>query len=602
MGLFGALYTGVSGLNAQAQAQSTISENVSNVNTVGYKRVQTDFSTLVVESSPRAYSPGGVLTSTSYGITDEGTLQGTTSETDIGISGPGFIIVNQVANPTIQNEFLYTRAGKFTTDENKNLKNTAGYYLQGWKLDNLGNLPTANSSLVSLQTVNLDKIPGISVTTKNVTAYLQLPASSPIDPVADPSLGPLVTGSQQSQDVPVYDSLGVPQTVRLVFTHVGTNAWNLTINPGSYGNPPVANKVTNVLDNVGAPLSTPNQLGTPKVSGDQHLRVTFNSDGTLQDITNADTGTSVYNSDGTIKVRFDFSASGASPIQDVSFNFGQKNPVTRNPLVTTAATLFTSTTGTEISGIKGTVLGSVRNDPIGTPGGKQIVVQSINAGADFQIDIPIGGEVFRGVVSQTAPTATPINFVGLGSPVNGFTMTTDAGMLATAAAVKADLEQYFQTSGTATAFSVTGLPTQTPPGTSQKNSDFIGSTVTQDGVAYGVYKGININKEGVVIANFTNGESLPIYQLPLATFPNPNGLAPRTGNAYSKTRDSGELVLNQAGVAGIGQVFSRTLENSTVDIGTEFAKMIITQRAYNANTRVVSTSRDMLAELDRLVQ
>jgi len=95
---------------------------------------------------------------------------------------------------------------------------------------------------------------------------------------------------------------------------------------------------------------------------------------------------------------------------------------------------------------------------------------------------------------------------------------------------------------------------------------------------------------------------LPIYQLPLATFPNPNGLAPRTGNAYSKTRDSGELVLNQAGVAGIGQVFSRTLENSTVDIGTEFAKMIITQRAYNANTRVVSTSRDMLAELDRLVQ
>jgi flagellar hook protein FlgE len=599
MGLFGALYTGVSGLNAQAQAQSTISENVSNVNTVGYKRVQTDFSTLVVESSPRAYSPGGVLTSTSYGITDEGTLQGTTSETDIGISGPGFIIVNQVANPTIQDEFLYTRAGKFTTDENKNLKNTAGYYLQGWKLDNLGNLPTANSSLVSLQTVNLDKIPGISVTTKNVTAYLQLPASSPIDPIANPSTP--VVGSQQSQDIPVYDSLGVPQTVRLVFTHVGTNAWNLTINPGSYGNPPVANKVTNVLDNVGAPLSPPNQLGTPLVSGNQHLRVTFNNDGTLRDITNANTGTSVYNSDGTIKVRFDFSASGASPQQEVSFNLGQKNPTTPTisstnvniPIAT--STLFPSTTGGNISGIFGTVLGSVSNVAVSIP------ALPLNS---YQIDLTIGGETFRGIVANNAATATPINFVGLGSPVNGFTMTTAAAMLgpATPAAVKTDLDKYFQTSGTATAFSVTGLPTQTPPGTSQKNSDFIGSTVTQDGVAYGVYKGININKEGVVIANFTNGESLPIYQLPLATFPNPNGLAPRTGNAYSKTRDSGELVLNQAGVAGIGQVFSRTLENSTVDIGTEFAKMIITQRAYNANTRVVSTSRDMLAELDRLVQ
>jgi flagellar hook protein FlgE len=587
MGLFGALYTGVSGLNAQAQAQSTISENVSNVNTVGYKRVQTDFSTLVVESSPRAYSPGGVLTSTSYGITDEGTLQGTTSETDIGISGPGFIIVNQVANPTIQDEFLYTRAGKFTTDENKNLKNTAGYYLQGWKLDNLGNLPTTNSSLVSLQTINLDNIPGISVTTKNVTAYLQLPASSPIDPIANPSTP--VVGSQQSQDIPVYDSLGVPQTVRLVFTHVGTNAWNLTINPGSYGNPPVANKVTNVLDNVGAPLSPPNQLGTPLVSGNQHLRVTFNNDGTLRDITNANTGTSVYNSDGTIKVRFDFSASGASPQQEVSFNLGQKNPTTPTIGASTAAVPF-AVAATSITNIFGTVLGSVSN------------VAVTNISPNEQIDITIGGETFRGTVASGAAAGTAINFAGLGSPVNGFTMRTSGAAVPITATLLANLNALFQTTGTPTAFSVTGLPTETPPGTSQKNSDFIGSTVTQDGVAYGVYKGININKEGVVIANFTNGESLPIYQLPLATFPNPNGLAPRTGNAYSKTRDSGELVLNQAGVAGIGQVFSRTLENSTVDIGTEFAKMIITQRAYNANTRVVSTSRDMLAELDRLVQ
>ncbi|MFO0445643.1 MAG: flagellar basal body protein [Holosporales bacterium] len=54
MGLFGALYTGVAGLNAQSQAQSAISENVSNVNTVGYKKVETNFSTLVVESTPRS--------------------------------------------------------------------------------------------------------------------------------------------------------------------------------------------------------------------------------------------------------------------------------------------------------------------------------------------------------------------------------------------------------------------------------------------------------------------------------------------------------------------------------------------------------------------
>jgi flagellar hook protein FlgE len=356
MGLFGALYTGVSGLNAQAQAQSAISENVANVNTVGYKKVATNFSTLVVESSPRSYSPGGPFTSTNYQISEQGALQGTTSNTDIGISGDGFIIVNEAAVPGIKDEFFYTRAGKFTTDRDGYLKNTAGFYLQGWKLDSQGSKPTNNTSLISLQSVNIGSVPGKAIATTEATVEIQMPATSPIDSVADPSLG-LVSGSQQSSDIVVYDSLGIPQTVRMVWTHVGTNAWNLTINPGSYGNPPVANKVTNVLDTLGAPLSPPNQLGTPLVAGNQHLRVTFNNNGTLRDITNANTGTSVYNNtDSTVKIRFDFSASGANPQQDVSFDFGPKNLTTPTIGASTAAVPFAVATSS-ITGIFGTVLG-----------------------------------------------------------------------------------------------------------------------------------------------------------------------------------------------------------------------------------------------------
>lgn len=472
MGLFGALYTGVAGLNAQSQAQSAISENVSNVNTVGYKKVETNFSTLVVESTPRSYSPGGPFTSTNHRISEQGALQGTTSNTDIGISGNGFIVVNEAAVRGTTDEFFYTRAGKFTPDRDGYLRNTAGFYLQGWALDSLGNKPTNSTSLISLTTVNVGNIPGTSIATTKADVEIQIPAKSPIDAAGDPADG-FPVGSQQSSDIVVYDSLGIAQSVRLIWTHVGTNAWNLTINPGSYGNPPAPNKVTNVLDNNGTPLATANKLGTPLVSGDQYLKVTFNNDGTLKDITNNSTGNSVYNNgDGTVKIRFDFSASGANPQQDISFNFGPKNP---------------------------TVPGILK-------------------------------------------------------------------------------------------------------GLTQKDADYSVVKLTQDGVPYGTYKGVTINEKGIVSGQFTNGLSQPLYQLPLATFANPNGLTPETGNVYSQTREAGDLILRDAASGGSGKVLGATLENSTVDIGTEFAKMIITQRAYNANTRVVSTSRDMLSELDRLVQ
>jgi flagellar hook protein FlgE len=241
-----------------------------------------------------------------------------------------------------------------------------------------------------------------------------------------------------------------------------------------------------------------------------------------------------------------------------------------------------------ITGIFGTVLGSVSN----------VAVTTI--GPNERIDITIGGETFRGTVASGASAPTAINFVGQSSPVNGFTMTT-SDIVPSAATLQTNLNTLFQTAGIPTAFSVTGLP-GTLKGLTQQNSPYSVGVLKQDGVPYGTYKGVTIGEDGIVAAQFTNGQSQPLYKLPLATFANPNGLKPETGNVYGQTREAGDLVLRDAASGGAGKVLAATLENSTVDIGNEFAKMIITQRAYNANTRVVSTSRDMLAELDRLVQ
>ena len=134
MSLFGSLFSGVSGLTAQSQAMGMISDNVSNVNTVSYKGAAPKFSTLVTRSAAvSTYSPGGVRANTSYRIDQQGLLQGSNSPTDAAIDGAGFFVVN--SRPDGSGDQLYTRAGSFEQDFLGNLRNNAGFYLQGWALD-----------------------------------------------------------------------------------------------------------------------------------------------------------------------------------------------------------------------------------------------------------------------------------------------------------------------------------------------------------------------------------------------------------------------------------------------------------------------------------
>src|SRR4051812_16380173 len=122
MSLYGALFSGVAGLNAQSTKLSIISDNVSNVNTVGYKGGTTLFQTLVTgSSSSTSYSPGGVIGGTRQTTDQQGLLQTTSSPTDIAIQGAGLFVVNQTANG--RGQVLYTRAGFFTADSSGNFQN-----------------------------------------------------------------------------------------------------------------------------------------------------------------------------------------------------------------------------------------------------------------------------------------------------------------------------------------------------------------------------------------------------------------------------------------------------------------------------------------------
>lgn len=149
MGLFGALFAGVSGLGSQSNKIGIVSNNISNVNTVGFKQGGAAFNTLVVPSaSSGTFSPGGVLGNNRQLVNQQGLIQGTTSVTDVAISGGGLFVVNSKSDGT--GDTLYTRAGSFSQDASGNFVNAAGLFLQGLKVQtpalsvNPGNLSTIN--------------------------------------------------------------------------------------------------------------------------------------------------------------------------------------------------------------------------------------------------------------------------------------------------------------------------------------------------------------------------------------------------------------------------------------------------------------------------
>ena len=124
--------------------------------------------------------------------------------------------------------------------------------------------------------------------------------------------------------------------------------------------------------------------------------------------------------------------------------------------------------------------------------------------------------------------------------------------------------------------------------------------VNQNGAEVGELNSVSIDDQGYVIAAFTNGEERRLYKLPVATFANPAALDPRSGNVYASTDASGEFNLREAGTGGAGVVAPSALEAANVDIAEEFTKMIVTQRAYSANAKIINTTDEMLDELIRM--
>lgn len=123
---------------------------------------------------------------------------------------------------------------------------------------------------------------------------------------------------------------------------------------------------------------------------------------------------------------------------------------------------------------------------------------------------------------------------------------------------------------------------------------------TQNGYSSGTLDKISVDKQGKVVAQFTNGQTRALAQIVLNRFTNPDGLVNNGENHFIETVESGAPVSGAPTVNGLGRILSGTVEQSNVDLGKEFVDMIITQRAFQANSRAITTSDEMLQELVNL--
>lgn len=233
MTLFGTLFSGASGLTAQSRSLGMISDNVANVNTVGYKGAVAQFASLVTrQNSNVAYAPGGVRAVTAFNVTKQGLFQSTDSPTDAAISGAGFFVVNSLADS--RGEQLYTRAGSFLPDHLGNLRTPSGDYLQGWVLDADEQIVDINT----LSTVNVRAINGVATATTRVEIGANLDSTTaaftgPYNPgdMEDFAFSAGTSGVNPHfrRDLRIFDSLGQAHSLTMAFLKTAANTWEVEL-------------------------------------------------------------------------------------------------------------------------------------------------------------------------------------------------------------------------------------------------------------------------------------------------------------------------------------------------------------------------------------
>jgi flagellar hook protein FlgE len=239
MSISSSLNAGVMGLNVNSTRLATISDNIANSATYGYKRSLVDFSSMVLQQRTSAYAAGGVRVDTFKDIAATGSLISTGNATDIAVAGRGLFPVTDnggLALGSSERNLMLAPTGSFYADQNGNLRTQSGLFLLGWPADSAGNIGNVSrNSGVSLQPVNIATSQYIATPTSRIDLGINIPADATRS-----------TATPQTYTLPVeyFDNLGRAHVLTFEFSPVipvsgASNQWNVQIFDAA-GNPSVS--------------------------------------------------------------------------------------------------------------------------------------------------------------------------------------------------------------------------------------------------------------------------------------------------------------------------------------------------------------------------
>jgi flagellar hook protein FlgE len=630
--MLSSLFSGISGLMTNGQAINVIGNNIANVNTIGFKASRATFQDALYQSIQSAAGTSQVGRGANLSSVDtlfsQGSFETTSEATDLAIGGKGFFIVKSEDGTSS----YYTRAGQFRFDKDGNLANPAGYILQGKAIDRVTNYPTGvDTNIIVSAEPSLPK----SSEVIGMAANLQSNAAWKGE-VTQPAASSTITQVQVNENkwarAGSYTAT-TAQRLAAAITHTGTGAvegpltGTLKINGtdivlASVDAADLATKINTALTAAGAKV-------TASLAGGK-LVLTATANGTDMSIDDSAVTTGRVGWSAEDKTSTDLNGATMSLTVNQMLNDNSQGTTTYTNYIaaagTSAATNFKDLTGQE-SGL------DITYSPITstTPVSQTFAVSGFNPTTTSTLSNP-------STTSNYSSSVTVYDSLGQPHVVNVYfrkshetqtpTQTAvwewHAQLNASDSSTQADIDVQagyltFNNSGTLISggdpvevtfnFS-SGAPNQkislvfgSGSGGGTTTQYPIASTTnfqTQDGYPPGVLQNVSVSTAGVISGHYSNGQILDLYQLTLANFNNPQGLTKQGGNLFSETIESGVAYTKAPGEGGLGSINSNSLEQSNVDLATEFVKMITSQRGFQANSRVITTTDEILQELMQL--
>jgi flagellar hook protein FlgE len=572
-----ALFTGLSGLTANAANLNVIGNNIANSNTTAFKSSRmlfsTQFSRTFNNGSPPDATDGGTnpvqvglgvqIAGTQRDFT-QGSIAATGNPGDLAIQGKGFFIVQQ------GNSQLYTRAGAFQQDRDGNLVTVNGDHVLGFGVDS-----------------NFNIVPG---------------ALGPLNiPLGSLTLAQATTGVDFVGNLNASGSVAT-QGSSTVLGSTSSTGFSLIPTATMPANPPDVLETTSLLREISDPQAPGNPLFSPgqiiEIKGAQRgtatidpARFTVGATSTVQDL-----------------MTFFRDALGVDPATGP--NPGGAMPgVALDPL--TGKLTITGNTGTTNSlevdsndvrllDSSGTFLRNPLNsNTVADATGESVKTTFVvydSLGSPLAVDVRMtleskgNGTTWRYDVDCPADsnlssnvTTGRISFDSQGALSTVAPVPIQIDLAGTGAATPLDIQLHFANDGdTITSFS-------------SSQSTLTGKPL--DGAALGTLAAFGIGSDGTITGAFDNGLTRTLGQVALATFSNQEGLVDAGNNLFQVGANSGPPVVTTPGQSGTGPVVNGALELSNVDLGQEFIKMILASTGYSASSRVIKTTDDLLQQL-----